>query len=97
MRVLLVLSFVVAAAANAEEFSGTVMRVVDGDSLMVQLHGRQVRVRLKEIDAPELKQPFGEESQQSLAQICAKKSARVLWTAGTVMGAHWGPCMVRSG
>jgi endonuclease YncB( thermonuclease family) len=35
---------------------------------------------LKEIDAPELNQPFGNRSRQSLAQICAKKTARVSWT-----------------
>jgi micrococcal nuclease len=79
MRALLAASLVVAASANAEEFNGTVARVIDGDSLVVQFHGQQVRVRLKEIDAPELKQPFGKDARRSLSQICAKKIARVLW------------------
>jgi endonuclease YncB( thermonuclease family) len=57
-----------------------VLRIVDGDSLIVAFQGKQTRVRLKEIDAPELKQPFGKRSRQSLAQICEKRAARVSWT-----------------
>jgi endonuclease YncB( thermonuclease family) len=52
-----------------------------------------VRVRLKEIDAPERSQPFGKRSRQSLNDICAKKVARVLWTAqdrnGRTLGRVW--------
>jgi endonuclease YncB( thermonuclease family) len=93
MRALLVLSVLVAASANAEEFSGTVARVVNGDSLLVTSHGQQVRVRLKDIDAPEINQLFGKASQRSLAQICEKKIARVSWTEldrnGRTLGRVW--------
>ena len=47
----------------------------------------------KKIDAPELKQPFGKESRESLAQICVKKTARVSWTEldrnGRTLGCVW--------
>ena len=90
---MLVLSVLVAGSANAGEFSGTVARVVDGDSLLVTFHGQQVRVRLKEIDAPEIRQPFGRASQKSLAQLCANKIARVSWTEldrnGHTLGRVW--------
>jgi endonuclease YncB( thermonuclease family) len=93
MRALLFLSVLVAATANAEEFSGEVVRVIDGDSINVKFHGQQFRVRLKEIDAPESKQLFGKASRQSLAQICAKKIARVSWTEldrnGHTLGRVW--------
>ena len=93
MRALLFLSVLVAASANAEEFSGAVVRVVDGDSLIVEFHGQQVRVRLKEIDAPESTQLFGKASRESLTQICAKKTARVSWTQldrnGRTLGRVW--------
>ena len=93
MRALLVLSVLAAASANAEEFSGAVVRVVNGDSLMVEFHGQQVRVRLKEIDAPESRQLFGKASRESLTQICAKKTARVSWTQldrnGRTLGRVW--------
>ena len=56
------------------------LRVIDGDSLVVLIDGQKVHVRLKEIDAPEMRQPFGELSRQSLVNICAGKRARVMWT-----------------
>jgi endonuclease YncB( thermonuclease family) len=39
---------------------------------------RQVQVRLDSIDAPELKQAFGQRARQSLAELCAAKTARVI-------------------
>ena len=54
--------------------------MVDGDSLIVLRGVEQVRVRLKEIDAPEHSQRFGKRSRQSLTDMCAKKTARVSWT-----------------
>ena len=47
----------------------------DGDTLTVLIDRRQVRVRLTDIDAPELKQPFGTRSRQSLADLCFGKQA----------------------
>jgi endonuclease YncB( thermonuclease family) len=48
---LAVLLIVFAQSAYAETFEGPVVRVVDGDSLIVLRGTKQVRVRLKEIDA----------------------------------------------
>jgi endonuclease YncB( thermonuclease family) len=61
--------------------------------LIVLLDRQEVRVRLKEVDAPELKQPFGKRSRQSLTDLCAKKEARVSWTEkdrnGRTLGQVW--------
>jgi endonuclease YncB( thermonuclease family) len=85
--------FVLAQSAFAETFEGTVVRVVDGDSLIVFRGQQQVRVRLKEIDAPERNQPFGKRSRQSLTDMCGKKRARVSWTEkdpnGRTLGRVW--------
>jgi endonuclease YncB( thermonuclease family) len=78
MRALLVFAFCFAAAQPAlAELRGKVVKVQDGDTLTLLIHRAKVRIRLADIDAPELKQPFGKRSWQSLADMCAGKSARV--------------------
>lgn len=54
-----------------------VVSVHDGDTLTVLIERRQVRVRLSDIDAPELRQPFGTRSRQSLADLCFAKPAEL--------------------
>lgn len=49
--------------------------VHDGDTMTVLVDRRQVRVRLTDIDAPELGQPFGTRSRQSLSSLCFGKVA----------------------
>ena len=49
--------------------------VHDGDTLTVLIESRPVRVRLIDIDAPELRQPFGTRSRQSLSGLCFGKVA----------------------
>jgi endonuclease YncB( thermonuclease family) len=83
--------FAVAGLALADTFEGAVLRVVDGDSLIVGTS--RLRIRLKEIDAPELRQMYGNASRQSLSEICDRKIARVHWTEkdrnGRVLGRVW--------
>ena len=49
--------------------------VHDGDTLTVLIERKQVKVRLTDIDAPELRQPFGTRSKQSLSELCFGKIA----------------------
>lgn len=56
----------------------TVIRVSDGDSLiLVDSQGKQTRVRLGEIDAPEKGQAFGNRAKRSLADICLGKIVEI--------------------
>lgn len=54
-----------------------VVAVQDGDTLTVLVNRRQLKVRLKDIDAPELGQPFGRNSRQSLSDLCFGKIAAI--------------------
>ena len=75
-----ILVFVLAQSAHAETLSGTVVTVIDGDTLTVaDAAKRQHRLRLAGIDAPQAKQPYGVRSARSLAQLCLKKDAKVEW------------------
>ena len=70
------LVFLLLAVAPAQaDVRGRVVSVHDGDTLTVLVERRQVKVRLTDIDAPELKQPFGSRSRQSLAELCFGKEA----------------------
>lgn len=51
-----------AALVSAEQLSGTVISVPDGDSLVVQSQGVKTRVRMFGVDAPEKDQPFAADS-----------------------------------
>lgn len=63
---------------TAEEITGRVVSVADGDTLTL-LHGReQLKIRLTEIDGPERGQPFGRRSAQSLRALCTGQLARVV-------------------
>jgi endonuclease YncB( thermonuclease family) len=76
--IVVALALAVAAAASAGELAGKVVRVHDGDTLTVLVDSHQIRVRLTDIDAPELGQAFGRRSRDSLAEMCAGVVARVV-------------------
>ena len=71
----LCLTLLLAASAVHADTRGRVVSVHDGDTLTVLIDHRQVRVRLTDIDAPELGQPFGTRSRQSLSDLCFGKTA----------------------
>lgn len=66
-----------AQAAWAQVYSGKVVKVADGDTLTVLVDRKQIKVRLLEIDAPELHQAFGQRSKESLGEMCAGQAATV--------------------
>lgn len=69
------------SAAQQNELVGRVIRVADGDTLTIaDTAGRQYKIRFVGIDAPELKQPFGQQARQALSRLAMGKSARVLWS-----------------
>ena len=67
-----------APGAWADELTGQVVSITDGDTLRVLVDQREVVIRLDQIDAPEKRQPFGQQSRQSLADLTFQKSARVV-------------------
>lgn len=64
--------------AQAADFSGKVIAVLDGDTLLMLRGGKPVKVRLAGIDAPEKAQPYGAASQQSLAELVMGKRIDVV-------------------
>jgi micrococcal nuclease len=73
--VALSLALTLSAIAHAEiiQFRGAVKAVHDGDTLRMTSGDTVVKVRLADIDAPELTQRYGHESKRSLEQLTRDK------------------------
>lgn len=74
------------AAAQKREaaapIQGTVLRVIDGDTLVLQVAERApIDVRLRDMDAPELCQAHGPEAKKALEEMALGKAATLV-TAG---------------
>jgi endonuclease YncB( thermonuclease family) len=72
-----VLLAVLSVNAIAQDYSGQVVWVGDGDTIGVLKDGVMQKIRLSAIDAPEKKQAFGPISKKGMASICAKRVAIV--------------------
>lgn len=48
----------------SESFSGTVKKIIDGDSLVIAARGLTIEVRLYGLDAPEYNQPFADDAKK---------------------------------
>jgi len=60
--------------------TGTVTRIVDGDSIVVKTDdGTEEQVHLEGIDAPEVKQDSGSEATKALTSMVKGKSVEVKW------------------
>ena len=75
---LISLALVAPAASRGEAtLPGTVVGVVDGDTVDVRLQSGMIRVRLHAVDAPERDQPHGAASKQSLSDLVYGKDVSV--------------------
>ena len=72
-----ILLFCIASSVQAGDFTGKVIAVMDGDTVMLLQGGKPVKVRLAEIDAPEKAQPYGMASRDSLNSLVNGKEIRV--------------------
>ncbi len=65
---------ILAASPGWAAFSGTVVKVIDGDSLLIIAKKKSVEVRLYGIDCPEYGQPFAGEAKRFVtAKVFNKK------------------------
>jgi endonuclease YncB( thermonuclease family) len=66
------------AHADERDFSGTVTKIFDGDSFLVRpQRGREIDVRLIDIDAPEKLQPHGEQARAALQKLIGSRAVFV--------------------
>ena len=77
---LLFVGLLTAPLAHTDTLLGRVVGITDGDTVTVLDANRvQHKIRLQGIDAPEKKQPFGEQSKENLSRLVFGKDVRVEW------------------
>lgn len=79
-RVVIIILLVLMSAVptQAENFTAKVIDVLDGDSIIVSIAGGPpIKIRLTQIDCPELQQPFGEEAKQFTTNLCLGRNVLV--------------------
>ena len=67
-------------ARDLQSFPGQVVRIVDGDTILLATDGARHRVRLAGIDAPERNQPWGDASTRELRRQIAGQEVVVEWS-----------------
>lgn len=81
----------IASGVQAETFTAKVIAVMDGDTLLIlreggseaaghlrgRCHGKPVKLRMANIDAPEKPQAFGKQSRDSLLEMVGKKQVQI--------------------
>lgn len=66
-----------ACAADAQEFTGRIVAVEDGDTVRVRRGQGDVRIRIFGIDAPEATQPYGAEAREAARRLLLDKTVVV--------------------
>jgi endonuclease YncB( thermonuclease family) len=62
----------------AEQFTGKVVGISDGDTISVLREGKAVKVRLYGVDAPEKAQAFGTKARQFTATLAFQKDVTII-------------------
>lgn len=80
VRLSVLLLLFIATEGSVEEITGKVVGITDGDTLTVLVGTTPTKVRLAEIDTPEMDQPFGDRAKQGLSELVFGKPIRVVVT-----------------
>ena len=68
-----ILLLILSLNSLAEELSGKVVSVTDGDTLTLKVDRKKHKIRLAGIDTPEKDQPWGKEAKKALVDKVRKK------------------------
>ena len=68
---------IVANISFAEQFGGKVSKIIDGDTIWIKSDNQNIKIRLSYIDAPELKQKYGIQSRDYLANLILNKNVEI--------------------
>lgn len=78
------------ATAAGDQIGGTVIKISDGDTIIISTGKEQLKIRLNGIDCPERSQAFGRKAKQFTANMVFRKKVKVIThgldTYGRIIG-----------
>ncbi|AHG62876.1 thermonuclease family protein [Advenella mimigardefordensis] len=78
------------------DFQGKVINVIDGDTIDVLVNLQAIRVRLADIDAPELGQPFSQRARRRLSGMILHQKVEIIETGTDRYGRTLGTVYAKS-
>ena len=76
-KVLFILCILLTHDIFAENLTGKVVSIADGDTITILTDNKQTRIRLAEIDTPEKNQPYGKKAKKALSDFIFGKTVRI--------------------
>ncbi|TGJ99870.1 nuclease [Leptospira langatensis] len=76
--IVVAIAFVITTDLRAETVIGEVVRVLDGDTIIVAREQERIVIRLSDIDCPEKDQEFGREAKEAISGFVMHKNVSVL-------------------
>lgn len=73
----LLLSWIVFLNISNASAEPIIARVLDGDTVAIKENAQTYKLRLLDIDAPELHQAYGKKAKRALVQLCQSKQSTV--------------------
>ena len=74
-RFLIIFSIIFSVLQLSAEQEIKIVRVIDGDTVLAESRGTEIKIRLSEIDAPEMNQPYGTNSKKCLSELIRESSS----------------------
>jgi micrococcal nuclease len=78
LKLLPPISFIILFLFQTTTFNGKVVAVKDGDTIVVLSEKTPIKIRLHEIDCPELGQDFGRKAKEFTSELCFEKNVKVI-------------------
>ena len=85
-QILVIVPLLACSGVLAEEYTGTVIAVIEGDMLSVQHDGKTDAVRLYAVDAPESGQAYADEARRLATDLALNKEVKVAVVAQDNLG-----------
>jgi len=77
MKKILLLSLVFVLNTVVFSYEVNILSIINGDTFLASKDGREIKVRMKGIDAPKLKEDYGKEAKKYLSRLILNKKVDI--------------------